>query len=237
MARRKRRQSVKAQLRSDGALCVTFVNTGSEKRQALETYADLLAWGVEAGALGAAEVPRLERRAAERPGIAAGVVRRARTLRRRLERILLALAEGARPAGDDLEALNAELSAAMPARKLVAVTSGYRWAWGEGAGDDDGRMLWPVLLSAADLLASADHRRVRRCPHDDCGLLFVARGSGRPRKWCGRACRDRASSRAHYHAKIKPRRRKQKRELRGRQRARLARVDEKWPPIKPKGSA
>ncbi len=88
MAKRKTETRTQKMLRSDGSLCVTFVNTGLGKRKALESFGDLLAWGAETGALGAAEAARLEGAAEQRPGIAAGVARRAKTLRARLERIL-----------------------------------------------------------------------------------------------------------------------------------------------------
>lgn len=197
-------------LRSDGALCLTFVNTASPRRQGFETYGDLLAWSVAAGALDGEWRPRLERTAAERPAIAAGVVRRTGTLRGRLRRILLTTARGERPAASDFAPFNAELGAALASRRLVPGAGVCRWSWadeGDGALD---RMLWPVLLSAGELLASDAVLKVRRCPHDDCGLLFVARGGGRPRKWCSLACGNRSTSRKHYRRKIKPERQRQK---------------------------
>ncbi len=88
MAKRKTETRLQKMLRSDGALCVTFVNTALGKRRPLESYADLLAWGVETGILAQAGATLLARVAAERPGPAAGVAKRAKTLRARLERIL-----------------------------------------------------------------------------------------------------------------------------------------------------
>ena len=209
-------------LHADGALSVTFVNTASAKRRALESFADLVAWGVETGALSAAEGSRLEAAAAEHPGAAAAVLRRARALLRRLERIFLALAAGRPVAVADFDPFNAELRRAMAARQLVADGGGYRWAWGEIDGQDLDRVLWPVLLSAAELLASRDRERVRRCPEEGCGLWFLAHGSGKPRKWCSVTCRNRAASRRHYRNKIRPKRAKATRVKKGKQEARLA---------------
>ncbi len=67
MAKRKPATTIQKMLRSDGALCLTFVNTGLGKRKALESYADLLAWGVGTGALAAGAAARLAQAAAERP--------------------------------------------------------------------------------------------------------------------------------------------------------------------------
>ena len=100
MAKRKRRTvSARQMLRSDGALCVSFVNTG--RRKPLESYDDLLAWGVETGALGTTDSARLGQLAEERPGVAGGTLRRAQTLRARMERMLLALIAGGKAAKAD----------------------------------------------------------------------------------------------------------------------------------------
>ncbi len=213
MARRRRRQTTKQALRADGALCVTFVN--SAWRGPLETYDDLVAWGVDTGALASAEAPRLARAAAERPGVAAGVFRRGSTLRDRLERILLALATGGKVAAADFNAVNADLRAAMASRHLVRTATGHRWAWAvDSDGEDLDRMLWPVLLSTAELLASGDRRRVCRCPYQGCGLFFIAGGAADRRKWCSPACGERARSVKHYHKQVKPRKKKIMREVR-----------------------
>ncbi len=194
-------------VRRDGALCVTFVNTSAGQagpgRQAIVTYAELLAWAKLAGALGAAAAKHLELVAAERPTGAGRALHRAQQWRDRLERIVVALAARGVPAPADVDALNAEL--ALSAYRLVPAVGGYAWTW-DGPGDDElDRMLWPVILSAADVLASKARGRVRRCAGQDCELLFVDRSSGSPRKWCSRKrCGDRARAKRRYHASIKP---------------------------------
>jgi predicted RNA-binding Zn ribbon-like protein len=202
-------------LRSDGALCVTFVNTGSGKRESLDSYGDLLAWGVATRILADAESRRLAGAAAAHPAKAADVLRRAQTLRARLQRILLALAAGQKPAASDFNPFNADLRRVMAARQLAADASGYRWTWGE-ADDDLDRVLWPVLLSAAVVLASRARGRVRRCRQEDCDLLFVARNGGKQRKFCGLSCGSRSSTRTHYRRKVKPAREQLKQEQKAR---------------------
>ena len=211
MAMRKRRAvNVQQMLRSDGALCVTFVNTGY--RKPLDLYDGLLAWGAEVGALATTDVQRLGRLADERPGLAGGVCRRALTLRARLERMLLALAAGDKATKADFQAFDVELRAALANRHQIETTSGYRWAWAADVEDDLDRMLWPVLLSTAELLTSEDRSRVRQCAGQGCGLLFIARNAGRRRKWCGPACGERARSADHYRKKVGPKRRALKRQ-------------------------
>lgn len=207
--------------RSEGALCVTFINVAAGRGRAIDTYADLLAWGVETSAIAAAEAARLERQASEHPGQAQGVVRYGHALGARLERLLVAFVEGAKPAPKDLATFNAELSTALASRRLITTADNCEWAWGERENDLD-RMLWPVLLSAADLLASGEAANLRRCLGEDCGRLFVARGSGRPRKWCSASCGNRATSRKHYRRVVRPQRERLKAERQGRQASRLA---------------
>lgn len=219
MAQRERPATrIETLLRADGALCVSFANT--LRRQLLESYDDLLAWGLGTGVLVPGEAGRLAAAAADHPGKAAGAARRAQTLAARLQRILAGVAAGEEPAATDVKSLNVELRRALAARELDP--SGRRWTWGEVDGDDFDRMLWPVLLCAAELLTSATRLRVRRCPGATCGLLFVARGSGKPRKWCGVACRNRHSTKTHYRLRVKPRREARRRSRQGAQRTRIA---------------
>ena len=226
MTRRQPEIRIQKQLRSDGALCLSFANAGHGARPPLDTYADLLAWGLATGAVDAADADLLERAAAERPGVARGVARRALTLRARLERIVGATADGGKATAADLEAFNLELGHAFTHRRLAVAGGSYRWTWSAGPPGGEAnldRVLWPVLLAAAELLASRDLARLRRCPGKGCGLLFLARRTGgKPRKWCGSGCRDRATSLSHYHRKIKPKRDRETRRKQARHKARLA---------------
>ncbi len=197
-------------VRRDGALCAAFVNTASLKRRPLVTWQDLLAWARQCGVVGSGEAEELARVAAERPAEAAIAVQVTRALRDRLERILVALAAGERPDPADIAALNVHLAAAS--RTLAPAASGYRWVRNHPGGPLE-RLLWPVLRSAAEVLASKYHRRVRRCGGHGCDLLFVDCSPGSPRKWCSReSCGDRARSRRRYYATIRPRREERSRQ-------------------------
>ena len=234
MARRKRRPPrVKDNLRTDGELCVTFVNSASPWRRQIETYRDLLAWSVEVGTLSPDEVSRLEQAAAERPGVAAGVVRRVGPLRGRLRRILTAV-----PAASDFGPFHAELGAALAARRLIPGAGRCRWSWADDVEDDLDRMLWPVLLSTATLLASRRVRGLRECPNEGCDHLFIPAGRGRPRKSCDAACASRIASRKHYYAVVKPKRLERQEIERGADPAQVAGLDvpKEPPPEQPRKS-
>ncbi len=226
MAKRKTR--LPELVRQDGGLCTHFVNTGSGKRPALRSYADLLIWGQRAEVLGGAGAQRLERAAGERPADAETVLARALELRARLERILLALAGRRNPAVADLDAVAGALGAAASAHRFVpAAGGGFLLGWGDGGGDDLDRVLWPVLTSAAEVLAPESYHRVGQCAGEDCPLFFVDRSPGSPRKWC-RRCGARARSRRHYQRVVKAKRQQRKaaREARRRERGRQAKSDD-----------
>ena len=205
LKRRRRASLSPGPVRRDGALCVTFINTASAKRRALETYDDLLVWGLEHDALDDADVALLMRAAVERPDAAADVVRRAQALRAAAEHLLLDLAAGRTEEGEHLDALNAELSAQHSSRTLVRHGIGVRWGWIEPGAE--GRMLWPVVVSTGNLLTSDHGLRLIRCAGEDCDLLFLDSGPGRVRRWCNRwTCGDRAEALEGHEARLERKR-------------------------------
>ncbi len=196
-----------ALVRRDGGLCVTFVNSASAKRRSFETYPELLVWGQACGTLTGADVERLERAAAERRSDAAEVARRSLELRACFGRILEGLIDRRRPSDADLEALRAELAAVRSAERFVRSGIGCRWVWGDRGGDDLDRMLWPVVMSMAEVLSTKYHLKVGRCAGEGCDLLFIDRAPGSARKWCSmKACGNKVKSRRDYHRRVKPQR-------------------------------
>jgi predicted RNA-binding Zn ribbon-like protein len=191
----------------------------------LTTYGDLVRWGVVAGAVDARTARRLAQRApaaaADHANRAAwespdAVLERARALRESLYRVFVAAVEGVRPTPADLARLNVALRAAR-ARQYVVAARGRLAAQGTGAAGgrpgvfagifryewlDEGavcdRVLWPVALSAAELLTGADLSRVGRCPGERCGWLFLDMSRSGRRQWCDMAtCGNVAKVRRH----------------------------------------
>jgi predicted RNA-binding Zn ribbon-like protein len=206
MKKKRRERSPSAEpepVRRDGGLCAAFVNTVDPRRRGVESYAELLAWAECHGVVDAAAAEELGRAAAERPVDASIALHRALGLRALLERIFGALVEEREPDPADVEEVNAALSGGR--RHLVRTAGGYRWAWTHRPDNDLEALLWPIVLSVADLLASKYVRQVRRCAGQGCGLVFVDRTNGRPRKWCSdKSCGERTRARRRYHATIKP---------------------------------
>src|SRR5438309_2123671 len=97
-------------------LCLDFVNTVHDRlttdmRDDINSYADLVAWGQQAGQV--TDDARLFELAARNPREAAAALQRARDLREVIYRIFRAIGEGMTPVEEDLQALNVALAEAM----------------------------------------------------------------------------------------------------------------------------
>jgi predicted RNA-binding Zn ribbon-like protein len=172
---------------SGGDLALDLANT-KERRptdaplELLLSYDDVVAWGVQAGAVSATLAPALRGRAARKPAEARAAFRRAVDVREAIF-ALFSAAAGGRPLPErPLAALNAALPAALSRRRVSRDGKGARWVWSDDVDLD--RVLWPVLERAAALLTSPDLSRLRECAASDCAWLFLDASRNRTRRWC-----------------------------------------------------
>ncbi len=209
------------ELQLSDELCLAFANTAARRRDDrfrsgppptpdLDDYGALLAWGQRMGAVAPPDAERLARLAAERPADAAAVHARAMEMRAAAGRIFTAIARHEPPSPRDLATLNAAL-AELPPRVVVPEADGWGLAFAEPGEElalqgpslaarlsDLTRPLWPISLSAAELLISADREWVRQCADPQCTRLFVDRRSRR-RMWCDpNTCGSRARGKRYY---------------------------------------
>jgi predicted RNA-binding Zn ribbon-like protein len=186
-----------------GKLCLDFANTvdwhrSDHPEERLTDYGQLVSWARAQRLLSKDGARRLLDRAGREPDAAASVLRRALKLRDAIYDIFTAPVLGKPVDERDLEILNAGLSQAMRGARLEVRDEHISWGWQDGDGFDC--MLWPVLRSAADLLASEDRERVGQCADDrGCGWLFFDASRNRSRRWCNMEdCGNRAKARRHY---------------------------------------
>lgn len=186
-----------------GRTCLDFVNTASKRRngpfkEKLESYADLLAWAVAAGQLSEGEAADLRKLAAAAPSEAAAVLERGRALREAIYRVFTKRAAGEELPGADLKLISAEYGNAAVNRVLTPSTVGvcsFEWQTHKSLE----RPLWPVAVSATNLVASEDAMRVKECATDNCNWLFLDASKNRSRRWCEmKECGNRAKARRHY---------------------------------------
>jgi predicted RNA-binding Zn ribbon-like protein len=172
---------------SGGDLALDFPNTKERRPTAtpvelLHSYDDVVAWGVQAGAVPAGLAPELRARAARRPAEARAAFRRAVELREAIFALFSAVA-GGRPLPESaLARLNAALPPALSHQRLDSDGPHARWAWSDETHLD--RILWPVLRKAAALLTSPDLSRLRECAASDCAWLFLDASRNGTRRWC-----------------------------------------------------
>jgi predicted RNA-binding Zn ribbon-like protein len=181
-----------------GRLCLDFINTVGGRagatvlRDKLPEYSNLLEWSRQAGIANPTESRNLARRAAAHRQETEATLRRAVLLREALYRIFKAAAEGRRPRVADLDTVSKELRLARAHECLTHTGGAFAWTWQDGETALD-RILWPVSLSAADLLTSGDLSRLRQCGGPECGWMFLDTSRNRSRHWCDmKDCGNRA---------------------------------------------
>jgi predicted RNA-binding Zn ribbon-like protein len=172
-----------------GRLCIDFVNTienraGDRPEELLSSYADLVGWSRHAGVLDEPDGFRLLALAGENSGAAEQVLEQALYLREALHRVLLAIATQHEPLPADLQVLETAYGHAIANARLAPAEDHFAWSWRDMGAQLD-RMLWPVALSAVELLTDGDLRRVKVCanPHG-CGWLFYDGSKNLSRRWC-----------------------------------------------------
>jgi predicted RNA-binding Zn ribbon-like protein len=193
-----------------GVLCLDFVNTVDprhepERREYLDSYPALVAWGSHAGDIDAGQEERLRAAAAEQPAEADRVLGRAIRLREALYHLFSQPERRRRPEPDSLGVLQAEVARAQAHLGISWSPAGFGWEWDQaGAGLD--RVLWPVAQSAAELLVQGPLERIRECPgQGTCGWLFLDLSKNASRRWCDmRVCGNRAKARRHYARTLPP---------------------------------
>lgn len=149
----------------------------------LDGYADLVAWSRYVGLLTDKEARKLRRLAKQKPQAAEAVWERGLQLRCAIYRLFKSVVENWRPDAADAERLSEELSVARSHEKLIYAENKFSWGW-EARDDALDRMLWPLALSAAELLTSGNLSRIRQCGGDNCGWLFLDTSRNRSRQWC-----------------------------------------------------
>ena len=186
-----------------GALCLDFVNTGSARREGpfrerLHTYADLVTWSERVGLLTPSEASEMKNRALTDPARAKTVLEKARALREAIYRVFSARVSGETAEFPDVDLIGRTYADASARRILVDTEQGFQLSWPRPARALE-QLLWPVAVSAAELLVSEERVRVKECATDNCNWLFLDASKNRSRRWCEmKECGNREKARRHY---------------------------------------
>jgi predicted RNA-binding Zn ribbon-like protein len=191
---------------SAGRVCLDFANTADNHAsdhpdEQLHTYADLVGWAQSIGLLSEEQSGELLSLAEQQPGKTALILEQAISFREVLYRIFAAISHEQTPLQADVMALNEMLARALIFLRFRMIGDGFTWEWSGGEKELD-CMLWPVALSAADLLTDETLERVGQCADDrGCGWLFLDMSKNRTRRYCGYGCANRAKAQRHYARK------------------------------------
>lgn len=189
-----------------GSPALDFVNTVGGIRSGthddkLETYADLVQWGLLSGTLGRNEADNLMAAARAEPGAASRALKRAKILREALHDVFADLLHARPVSPKDLSVVNEELGRALSHARLKKSACGFAWSWQIGPETLDAP-LWIVARSAGELLTSHDLDRLRECASQTCGWLFLDLSKNRSRRWCDmKGCGNREKLRRFRHPK------------------------------------
>lgn len=188
-----------------GHVALEFVNTVDwrldevRRHELVTSFDDLLTWARLADVVDARQLRELTAAAQRDPAGAERALRRARRLREVLFRLLAAAGRDTRPAPRDQRLFNAFVASTLRKRRLEARGTSWRWTWAGEAGDSFDSILWPIVLSAADLLTSRTRGQIGECAGEGCGWLFIDTSRTGRRRWCTmRGCGNRAKVRRFY---------------------------------------
>lgn len=179
-----------------GHPALDFANTvdnrpTARRKELLNSYADFVAWSLQAGLVSSAQAARLARRAQSAPSRAQALLRRAIALREAFYEALSARAAQATPPPAALKRINSLLPAVLLRSRISRRGERFEWEFSGGAGDLD-LPLWAAGQAMAELLTSEKLPLVRECAAGDCSWLFLDRSRNRSRRWCEmRVCGNR----------------------------------------------
>jgi predicted RNA-binding Zn ribbon-like protein len=178
-----------------------FVNTidprqGNTTIDYLRNYTDLAAWGARAGVISPETSSRLTRLARQNNAKADQALENSRQLREALYHIFFRIAVDRRPSPSDLELLRTAFQEALGHAKLEQYGRGFCWRL-----DPDLEFIrWSVARDAVAMLESDALKRLKLCPGNNCGWVFLDTSKNGTRRWCSMAgCGNRTKARRHRH--------------------------------------
>lgn len=172
-----------------GHPAVDFVNTvaswnSNAPGEYLNNFEDFLRWSGRNGLLWTSAIERFRKRPQTEQQAAFKEVRK---MRESLHAVLAARAAANKLPQEALDYLNAIIRRTVEWRRIAAdADSGLRqiccvWDMKEAPAI---AALGPVAWKAAELLELGELSRLKECPGDDCGWLFLDTSKNRSRQWC-----------------------------------------------------
>jgi predicted RNA-binding Zn ribbon-like protein len=159
-----------------------------------------LAWGHHAGILTAEEALRLARVARGKAAAARRTLAQATSLRETLHTIFEATAHHRPVPAAAVIQFNRFVAGAAKAARLEPAGD-VNWHWTSNSERLD-HPIWSITRSAAELLTAGRLDRVKVCPGQACGWIFLDQSRNGRRRWCEmQVCGSRAKMRRYRKRK------------------------------------
>lgn len=176
----------------------TVTGRNATPRDWLDGYAALIDWARLGDHFRSANLTTLSRMAAAQPTRAAVALDDIKRLREALCRSIYAIVRGEGFDPRDRAAIEHAHRAAMQAASFEWSREGCRITWTPSASGLE-LIKHVVVVEALRLLADLDRDRLRICPGDNCGWVFLDSSRNGHRRWCDMAtCGNVAKARRHY---------------------------------------
>jgi predicted RNA-binding Zn ribbon-like protein len=193
-----------------GALCLDFANTSSGRGSSLclehlHNWQHLLAWAEHAGAIDERGRRTIDASDRKTPLLGQAALGHALRLREAIHDVFRAIIASRNTPVHSMAILNDVLSEGMCIARIRNLGDGFFWGWA-GKPTSFAQLLWPIARSAAELLIGPELKRVKLCPGEGCGWLFVDRTRNGSRRWCEmEVCGSRAKMRRyHRRRRVRP---------------------------------
>ena len=171
-----------------GELALDFANTSSgrgspEWQEHLQAPGDVADWAGHARVMPPEDAVWLKSAAQADPALGDRLLRSALELRDDLNALGVELAERrAAPAAaiDRIRVLHARC---LEKARLAPFGAHFAWNWRARSSPVEA-VLGPISLSALTTLLQADLTRIKQCPGEKCGWLFLDTTKNKSRRWC-----------------------------------------------------
>jgi predicted RNA-binding Zn ribbon-like protein len=186
-----------------GHVSLDFANTLDNRgrpnqKELLATYPAVVAFAQQTGTIPSEDAQNLVLAATKNPSSADEALRQTIAARDAVFAMFSAIVSGKQAPAAAIEHLNHVLREAISNRILIPGKNHFIWAWDKN-GEKLNWILWPIVLQAAELLASDDLSNVRQCASDGCDWLFLDHSKSHSRRWCDmKVCGNRNKARRFY---------------------------------------
>jgi predicted RNA-binding Zn ribbon-like protein len=189
-----------------GVLCLDFVNTldnrpSGEPKELLARCGDLVRFAEDTGILTPAQADRWFVWSEADPDETQRVLEAAVELREAMYAVFSAVIAKRAVPPSALALLNRYIQLAAQHVSLTPANGGFAWRYDSHGDSPDGfeTILWPIVRSAAELLASDNLPFVRACSSKTCQWFFLDTSKNHRRRWCSmKLCGNRAKVRTFY---------------------------------------